>query len=57
MQELIVNKTFETRQELEQYEQYLTENYIVFMIMRKEQVIGEPEIYGIDKVMHFGVRA
>ena len=56
MEELIINKTFNTRKELEEYEKMLTEQYIVFMIMHKDQVIGEPEVYGIDKVIHFGKR-
>ena len=56
MQELIVDKIFKTREELEAYEKALTEQYIVCMIMHKDQVIGEPEIYGIDKVLHFGKR-
>lgn len=56
MQELIINKIFKTREELDAYEKALTEQYIVFMIMHKDQIIGEPEIYGIDKVLHFGKR-
>lgn len=56
MNELIIDRVFDTRQELEAYEKQLTEKYIVFMIMRKEQTIGEPEVYGIDKVIHFGER-
>ena len=57
MEELIVNKVFKTRAELEAYEEKLAKEYIVFMIMRKDQVIGEPEVYGIDKVIHFGKRS
>ena len=56
MNELIIDRVFDTRQELEAYEKQLTEKYIVFMIMRKDQTIGEPEVYGIDKVIHFGER-
>lgn len=56
MNELIIDRVFDTPQELEAYEEQLTEKYIVFMIMRKEQTIGEPEVYGIDKVIHFGER-
>ena len=56
MNELIIDRVLDTRQELEAYEKQLTEKYIVFMIMRKEQTIGEPEVYGIDKVIHFGER-
>lgn len=56
MNELIIDRVFDTPQELEAYEKQLTEKYIVFMIMRKEQTIGEPEVYGIDKVIHFGER-
>lgn len=56
MNELIVDRVFDTRQELEAYEKQLTEKYIIFMIMRKDQTIGEPEVYGIDKVIHFGER-
>lgn len=56
MNELIINKVFNTYQELEAYEQELTEKYVVFLIIRKEQTIGKPDIYGIDKVIHFGER-
>ena len=56
MEELIIDRVFDTREEMEAYEQQLSEQYIVFMIMRKDQVIGEPDIYGIDKVIHFGKR-
>lgn len=56
MNELIIDRVFDTRQELEAYEKQLTEKYVVFMIMRKDQTIGEPEVYGIDKVIHFGER-
>lgn len=56
MQELVIDKVFKTRQEMEAYEEELNKKYIIFMIMRKDQVIGEPEIYGIDKIIHFGLR-
>lgn len=56
MQELVLNKDFETREEMENFEKELNEKYIVFMIMRKDQTIGEPEKFGIDKVVHFGKR-
>lgn len=56
MEELIIDKVFSTRAELEEYEQKLADEYIVCMIMHKDQVIGEPDIYGIDKVLHFGKR-
>lgn len=56
MNELIIDRVFDTRQELEAYEKQLSEKYVVFMIMRKDQTIGEPEVYGIDKVIHFGER-
>lgn len=56
MQELVINKTFKTRAEMEAYEKELTEKYVIFMIMHVDQVIGEPEIYGIDKIIHFGLR-
>lgn len=56
MEELVINKTFETRQEMEAFEEGLSKKYIVFMIMQKDQVIGEPEVYGIDKIIHFGLR-
>ena len=56
MEELVINKIFKTRAEMEAYEKELCEKYIVFMIMHVDQVIGEPETYGIDKVIHFGLR-
>lgn len=56
MQELIINKVFDTREEMEAFEKELDQKYIIFMIMRKEQTLGEPEIYGIDKILHFGLR-
>lgn len=56
MNELIIDRLFDTRQELEEYEERLAEKYIVFMIIRKDQTIGNPEIYGIEKVIHFGER-
>lgn len=56
MEELIINKVFKTKAELEKYEEKLAEEYIIFMTMRKDQVIGEPEVYGIDKILHFGKR-
>ena len=57
MKELIIDKIFTTRQEMEDFEKKLADEYIVCMIMHKDQVIGEPEIYGIDKVLHFGKRS
>lgn len=56
MQELEVNKVFNTRQEMEEYERQLTEKYVVICIFHKDQEIGQPEIYGIDTVMHCGER-
>lgn len=56
MQELVIDKVFKTRQEMEAYEEELNKKYVIFMIMRKDQVIGEPEIYGIDKIIYFGSR-
>ena len=56
MQELVIDKIFNTKEELEEYEKKLIEDYIVFMIFHKDQVIGNPEIYGIDKILHFGKR-
>ena len=56
VQELIINKVFDTREEMEAFEKELDQKYIIFMIMRKEQTLGEPEIYGIDKILHFGLR-
>ena len=52
MNELIIDKTFETREELEAYEDALNDTYVIFMIMRKEQVLGEQEVYGIDKIIY-----
>ena len=56
MEELVIDKVFKTRQEMEAFEEELSKKYIIFMIMRKDQVIGEPEVYGIDKIIHFGLR-
>lgn len=56
MQELVIDKVFKTRQEMEAYEEELNKKYIIFMIMRKDQTLGEPEIYGIDKIIYFGLR-
>jgi len=56
MTEAIIDKTFKTRKELEEYEKYLSEKYILVMIIHKENIIGEPEVYGIDKILHFGER-
>lgn len=56
MNELVINKVFNTYQELEAYEKQLSEKYVVFLIMRKDQTIGQPDIYGIDKIIHFGER-
>lgn len=56
MNELVINKVFNTYQELEAYEKQLSEKYVVFLIIRKDQTIGQPDIYGIDKIIHFGER-
>ena len=56
MEELIINKTFKTRQELEAYEEQLSKDYIVCIIFHMDQVINEPDVYGIEKVLHFGKR-
>lgn len=56
MEELVIDKVFKTRAEMEAFEEELNKKYIIFMIMRKDQVIGEPEVYGIDKIIHFGLR-
>lgn len=54
MQELIIDKTFNTKEELEAYENLLANEYHIFMIMHKDQVLGEPEVYGIDRIIHCG---
>lgn len=56
MNELVINKIFNTYQELEAYEKQLSEKYVVFLIIRKDQDINKPDIYGIDKIIHFGER-
>ena len=56
MNELVINKVFNTYQELEAYEKQLSEKYVVFLIIRKDQDINKPDIYGIDKIIHFGER-
>lgn len=56
MEELIIDKTFDTKEELEKFEKELCDEYIACMVFYKDQVIGEPEIYGISSILHFGKR-
>lgn len=50
-----VNKRFNTREELEEYEKKIAEEFIVMMVVRTPQNVGE-EIYGVDEIWHFGKR-
>ena len=56
MEELIINRTFNTREEMEEFEKQLKEEYIVLMIVHTEQVVGEPNVWGIHSIKHFGKR-
>jgi hypothetical protein len=56
MEELIINRTFNTREEMEEFEKQLKEEYIVLMIVHTEQVVGEPNTWGIHSIKHFGKR-
>ena len=56
MEVLKVNIRFNTLEELEEYEKKISEEYIVMVLVRTPQQVGEPEIYGIDEVWHFGKR-
>ena len=56
MEHLRINKTFKTREEMEKYAEELRKEYIVMMVVMKEQTVGEPDIYGIDEIIHFGKR-
>lgn len=56
MEELEINKVFNSAKEMEEYAQKLSEEYIVFMVENYPQVIGEQEIYGIKSILHFGKR-
>lgn len=51
-----VNKRFNTREELEEYEKKVAEEFIVMMIVRAPQEVGKDEIYGVDEIWHFGKR-
>lgn len=56
METLKVNKRFNTREEMEKYEEEVCKEYIVMIINHTPQTIGEDEIYGIDEIWHFGKR-
>lgn len=56
MEELKINKIFETREEMEKYIKQLNEEYSIMLINQMPQVIGEPDIYGIESILHFGKR-
>ena len=56
MEELKINKTFETREEMEEYVKQLNEEYCIVIVNHIPQVIGKPDIYGIESVLHFGKR-
>lgn len=56
MEELKINKTFETREEMEEYAKKLNEEYCIVIVNHIPQVIGEPDVYGIESILHFGKR-
>lgn len=56
MEELKINKIFETREEMEEYIKQLNEEYTIVIVNQIPQVIGEPDIYGIESILHFGKR-
>ena len=56
MEELEINKTFETREEMEEYMKELNEEYLIVIIKQMPQVKGKPDIYGIESILHFGKR-
>ncbi len=56
MQELIINKRCNTKEEEDALVKELGEKYIVFMYNHFTQVLGEPEIYGIESIFHCGER-
>lgn len=56
MQELIINKRCNTKEEEDALVKELGEKYIVFMYNHFSQVLGEPEIYGIESIFHCGER-
>lgn len=56
MEELKINKTFKTREEREEYIEKLNEEYFIGIVNYTPQVIGEPDIHGIESILHFGKR-
>ena len=56
MEELEINKTFETREEMEEYIEELNEEYCIVIVKQMPQSINEPDIYGIESILHFGKR-
>ena len=55
MQELQINKIFNTYEELEEAQKKLNEKYKVFMFVNYPCELGQ-EIYGIQTIIHFGER-
>ena len=55
MQELKVNKRFETREEMDKYVKEICEEYVVMLVNHIPQEIGQ-EIYGVESILHFGKR-
>lgn len=56
METLEINKICNSREEEEELANKLLEEYIVMLFEKYPQVIGEPEIYGIKSITHFGRR-
>lgn len=55
MEELKLNKRFETREECDKYVEELCEKYIVLMINMLPSEIDK-EVYGVESILHYGVR-
>lgn len=56
MQELIINKRCNTKEEENELVKELNEKYIVVMFEGFEQEFNSPEIYGIKSILHCGER-
>ena len=56
MEELKLNKKFNTEKEMDEYIKKISEEYIVFMINLAPATIEGPENYEIESIYHFGKR-
>ena len=55
MEELVLNKKFDTKEELEKFTEEICNEYIVVLVNYMPVEIDK-EIYGIESIFHFGKR-